>query len=251
MIYDIMGENYKIQQSLSNGTDSALQRYMKLILGTTSLGRLIVFELVMLIACRRSGALGLVLRKKMYPWILKSVGKGVVFGAGVTLRHPHKITIGDGAIVDDNVMLDAKGDSNKGIKIGDGVFIGRNSILSCKDGDIVLDTNVNIGFNCLLTSNNRIEIGADNIIAAYSYILGGGNYKIDGISTPIRENYDYHGKGGVVTGGNVWIGAHVTLLDGVTIGSGCVIGAGSIVSKSFPEDTVLAGSPAKSLRTRK
>ncbi len=246
-----MSEKFKIQQSLSSGSDSSMKRYMDLVFGLRSVPRLIGFELVMLIAGKRSGALGLLLRKKMYPWILGSVGTNVVFGSSITLRHPHKIKISDGVVIDDNVMLDAKGETNQGIELNDGVFIGRNSILSCKNGDITLQKNANLGFNCILSSTNSITIGTDNIIAAYTYILGGGNYKIDGIDTPIRENYDYEGKGGVITGENVWIGAHVTVLDGVSIESGCVIGAGSVVSKNLESNSVAAGSPAKVIRARR
>ena len=227
-----------------------MQRYMNLVFGQNSVLKLFVFELVMLIACKRSGALGLLLRKIMYPWIFKSVGRNVVFGSGITIRHPHKISISDGVVIDDHVMLDAKGETNHGIVLENGVFIGRNSILSCKNGDITLEHNANIGFNCILTSTNAIRIGADNIIAAYTYILGGGNYKIDDIDTPIRENYDYQGRGGVVTKENVWIGAHVTVMDGVTIESGCVIGAGAVVSKSLEKNAVATGTPAKAIRTR-
>jgi acetyltransferase-like isoleucine patch superfamily enzyme len=245
-----MSEDYKIQQAMSAGKASSLQRYMKLVLGQESIGRLLLYEFVLLISSRRSGALGLFLRKKMYPWILGSVGRNVVFGANITLRHPHKISIGDDVIVDENVSLDAKGDDNQGIRLDDAVFIGRNTILSCKNGDIVLEKKANLGFNCLLTSTNSIRIGEDNIIAAYTYIIGGGSYHIDGIATPIRENYDYAGKGGVITRENVWIGAHVTVLDGVTIESGSVIGAGSVVSKDVTRNTVAAGTPARSIRQR-
>ena len=41
-------------------------------------------------------------------------------------------------VIDDNCLLDAKGETNRGIRIGSGVFIGRNTILSCKNGDIEL-----------------------------------------------------------------------------------------------------------------
>ena len=98
-----MSENYKIQQALSNNKTSSLQQYMKLVLGQDSIGRLILYEFVLMVSSRRSGALGLFLRKKMYPWILGSVGRNVVFGANITLRHPHKITLGDGVVIDDGV----------------------------------------------------------------------------------------------------------------------------------------------------
>ena len=84
------------------------------------------------------GALGLALRKWLYPTLLGACGRNVIFGQNVVLRHPHKIRIGDNVMIDDQCLLDAKGTANAGITIGSGVFVGRNTILSCKNGDIVL-----------------------------------------------------------------------------------------------------------------
>ena len=92
----------------------------------------------MLLSQSVPGALGLALRKTLYPLLLGTCGRNVVFGQNVVLRHPHKIHIGDNVVIDDNCLIDAKGESNAGIRIASGVFIGRNTILSCKNGDIEL-----------------------------------------------------------------------------------------------------------------
>src|SRR5262249_50694536 len=121
----------------------------------------------------RAGAFGLLLRKALYPRLLGSCGRNVVFGQNVVLRHPHKIHIGSNVVVDDNCLLDAKGEENRGIRIGDGVFIGRNTILSCKNGDIAINEQANIGFNCELFSASTVVVGASALIAAYVYVIGG------------------------------------------------------------------------------
>ena len=137
------------------------------------------------------GALGLVLRRLLYPRILGGVGSKPIFGRNVSLRHPHKITLGDEVIIDDNCMLDAKGSSNNGIRLGNRVFIGRNSILSCKDGDIVLEDGVNIGFNSEVFSGSKVTIGHDGLLAAYCYVIGGG-HEFQNVDVPVQEHEAVH-----------------------------------------------------------
>src|SRR5512138_505474 len=128
----------RIQDQLSAAGKSARTKYTELVVGRPGLASLLKYEFVVTLAQPRAGALGLALRKTLYPWLLGSCGRNVVFGQNVVLRHPHKIHIGRDVVIDDNCLLDAKGETNRGIRIGDGVFIGRNTILSCKNGDIEL-----------------------------------------------------------------------------------------------------------------
>lgn len=49
-------------------------------------------------------------------------------------------------------------------------------------------------------------------------------------------------------GHNVWIGGSATILPGVTIGNNVVIGAGAVVTKSFPDNVVIGGNPARIIK---
>ncbi len=243
-------KDFKIQESISGKQKTKIQRYMDLVIGSSRFIDLLKYELIVLFFSRIPGALGVFLRGKFYPMLFHEVGRGVVFGSNIVIRHPQKITLGNGVIIDDNVLLDAKGIDNRGITLKDEVFIGRNTILSCKDGNIFLGDRVNIGFNCEIFSSNSVTLGKDILVAAYTYIVGGGNYKLENKDIPINQQPDFKGKGGVTFEDNIWIGSHCVILDGVNIGSGSVIAAGAVVSKDVPKMSIVGGVPAKLLKIR-
>ncbi|MBM3702958.1 MAG: acyltransferase [Actinobacteria bacterium] len=194
------------------------------------------------------GALGIFLRNLFYPLLFKKVGKRVNFGKSVTLRHPYKISIEDDVTIDDYCVLDAKGLENDGIYISKNVFIGRGSILSCKNGDIILERNVNIGFNSEIFSGSKVTIGENTLIAAYVYIIGGGHdYSRVDIPITEQEKISY----GIKIERNCWIGAGVKVFDNVTIGEDTIIGAGAVVSKDIPAFSIAAGIPARVVKSRK
>ena len=157
---------------------SSLQKYQDLVVGSRSLGRLLLYEL----GGRSStswvpGALGLVLRRVAYPLAARARSAATsTFGQGVVLRHPHKIHLGDDVVVDDLVRARRQGRRpTAGIRVGNGVFLGRGTILSCKDGDIALGDHVNIGFHSEIFSGSRSRSGRYGLFAAYTYLVGGGH----------------------------------------------------------------------------
>jgi acetyltransferase-like isoleucine patch superfamily enzyme len=236
-----------IQDAMGAPGRSALRKYQDLVVGSRSLGRLLLYELVMLASSWVPGALGLLLRKVMYPWLLGSVGRNVVFGQGVVVRHPGKIRIGDDVTVDDLVVLDAKGTSNRGIEIGSGVFLGRGTILSCKDGDIVLGDHTNLGFHCEVFSGSTVTVGRHGLFAAYVYLVGGGHEFERGDVAVIEQD---RSSTGIALGDNVWLGTGAKVLDGVRLGSDVVVGANGVVASDLPDGAIAAGVPARVLRTR-
>src|SRR3989339_1297965 len=194
------------------------------------------------------GALGLFLRSKLYPRLIGRVGRNVTFGANVVLRHPHKIAIGDNVVIDDNCCLDAKGTTNEGIRIGTGVFVGRNTILSCKNGDIDLDDHANIGFNVEVFSAARVRIGKHVLVAAYTYLVG-GDHLFDRVDVPVL--YQGRTAQGIEVDDNVWLGAHVVVSDGSRVGRDAIIGAGAVVRGGIPPFAIAAGVPARVIRDRR
>ncbi len=235
-----------IQEAMGAGV-SPLRKYQDLVVGRRGLRHLLLYEAVVLLSAWVPGALGLALRQLLYPLLLGSVGRGVVFGQNVVLRHPHKIRLGDAVTVDDLVVLDAKGTSNRGIEVGSFVFLGRGTILSCKDGDITIGDHGNFGFHCEVFSGSSVTVGKHGLFAAQAYLVGGGHE----FERPDRAVIDQpRTSRGIVLGDNVWLGTGAKVLDGVRIGSDVVIGANAVVNADLPDGAVAAGVPARVLRSR-
>jgi len=237
-----MAEIPKAQEQLFDRRTSARGKYAALVVGRPGWWPLVRHELVMLSSQWVPGALGLALRKALYPRLLGACGRNVVFGQNVVLRHPGKIRIGDDVVIDDNCLVDAKGDGNTGITIGSGVFIGRNTILSCKNGDIELGDRTNIGFNSEVFSASRVTLGADALLAAYCYVIGGDHEHSD-LSMAVQAQG--RKSEGVTIGEAVWMGAGANILDGVTVGRHAIIGAGSVVRIDVPDYAVVVGGKSR------
>jgi acetyltransferase-like isoleucine patch superfamily enzyme len=242
-----MAEIPRAQDQLFDPGSSARDKYARLVVGRPGLGALLKHEAIVMCSQHVPGALGFALRKMLYPSLLGSCGRNVIFGQNVVLRHPHKIKIGDDVVVDDNCLLDAKGETNQGITIGSRVFIGRNTILSCKNGDIELDDGANIGFNCELFSASRVRVGEDTLLAAYCYLIGGDHNVADASMPVVAQG---RRSTGVSVGAGAWLGAGAKVLDGVTIGDGAVIGAGAVVRDAVPAKSIAVGVPARLIGTR-
>jgi acetyltransferase-like isoleucine patch superfamily enzyme len=235
-------------KSLTKPGGSKFKKYCDFFVGKRGFFAFLKYEIITGLFASCPGAAGIFLRGIFYRFLFKKVGKGVSFGKNIMFRHPNKIIIGNNVVIDDNCMLDAKGNTNSGIVIEDGVFLGRNTILSCKDGDIILRENVNLGFNCDIFSGKKIEIGKDTMIAAYTYFVA-GNYVYDSADKPATE-MDTICKG-IYVGENCWFGAKALIFDGVTIGRNSIIGGAAVVNEDIPEYSVAVGMPAKVVKSRK
>ena len=236
-----------VPREIFDSSRTKREKYQDLVIGKPGWGPLLQYEAIVTLTGRVPGALGLFLRSRVYPLLLGACGRNVFFGAGVTLRHPHKICIGNDVVIDDGCVLDAKGSSNTGITIGNGVFLGRHSNINTKDGDIILEDGVNVGAFCTIFSASHVRCGRNTLFAAYSYVVGGGH---DMDRTDVAVIDQTRPSRGIDVGPNCWIGAGTSVLDGVTIGRDAVVGANSVVTKDVAAFSITAGSPSKVIRIR-
>ena len=234
---------------LTDPTVSPLRKYQDLVVGDRGVWSFVRFELLTALLGDLPGVAGLGLRRFLYPSLLGQVGRNVVFGKGITLRHPRLIRLGANVVIEDGCVLDAKGAGHQGIAIGGGVFVGRATILSCKGGSIEVGDNVNLGIACVVLSESRVVIGDNCLFAAHCYLVAGGNHDFSRTDIPVIQQPSVS-RGGITIEPNVWLGVRVTVLDGVTIGRDSVVGAGAVVTRDIPPFSIAAGVPARVIRSR-
>jgi len=238
-----------LTEQLSQTESSVIKRYQTKVLGNDYLLSLLKYELITSLFGNLSGGLGYVFRKRLYPHLFQDVGNGVIFGKGIVLRHPGRITLGNRVAIDDYGLLDASGAGEEGVHLGDDVIVSRNCVIQGKTGPVVIGSKTDIGCNTILSSSTGIVIGRSVLIAGNCYI-GGGRYLSDRWDIPMMEQGVYS-KGPVAIADDVWLGAGAIVLDGVSIGKGCIVGAGAVVTKDIPDYTVAVGVPARIISNRK
>lgn len=177
--------------------------------------------------------------------------KKVFCGAHVKLKCKKKMRIGNGVTLQDGVYIDAL--SKMGVTLGNGASIGTGTVIRCSGNIHELGIGFRLGNrssladNCFVGATGGVFIG-DDVIGGQNIRFHSSNHAFSDLKTLIREQ-GITAKG-IRIGDNCWIGAGAVFCDGVTIGNGCVIGANAVVTKSFPDNSVIAGNPARIIRER-
>jgi acetyltransferase-like isoleucine patch superfamily enzyme len=239
-----------VHRILRETNKSALQKYRELAIGETGFLYSLFYEFCITLFSAIPGGIGYASRRVFFPALLKQAGSGIVFGRSLTLRHPRKVALGHNVNLGDLSTLDAFGYGSGGIRIGDNVLIGRNTMVATKGGEIQIEEGTNIGANCLIYARDtEVKIGRNTLIAANSYVMGGGVHGFERTDIPITEQ-NVKPKG-ISIGDNTWIGAFAAVADGARIGKECVIGAMSFVNGEIPDWSVAYGIPAQVMKKRK
>lgn len=103
--------------------------------------------------------------------------------------------------------------------------------------------NVFVNQGCTFMDGGGISIGNNVMIAPKVNLITGGH------PLPLAERREYTTNAPIVIEDDVWIGAGVTVTQGVTIGAGSVVAAGAVVTRDVPAGTVVAGVPARAIKS--
>jgi acetyltransferase-like isoleucine patch superfamily enzyme len=106
---------------------------------------------------------------------------------------------------------------------------------------------VYIGRSAYFTAIHKISIGDGCVLSDHVYITD-ESHGLDPHAGPIMLQ-QLVSKGPVIIGARCFLGYRVAIMPGVTLGEGCVVGANSTVTRSFPAYSMIAGSPARLIKT--
>lgn len=108
--------------------------------------------------------------------------------------------------------------------------------------NITVGKNVFINACCHFQDQGGITLG-DNCLVGHNVVFATLNH---GFAPEERQSML---PAPIVVGRNVWIGSNSTILRGVTIGDNSIIAAGSVVTKDVPANAIVAGVPARFIRS--
>lgn len=117
-------------------------------------------------------------------------------------------------------------------------IVGSKNINFNKDFSTLLSFAVSGG--CYFQAVNGIDMGEGILFAPGVKVISANHDPLD-YSKHLPEKP-------IKIGNNVWIGANAIILPGVEIGNNTIIGAGSVVTKSFGDNLIIAGNPAKIIK---
>ncbi|MBK9638516.1 MAG: acyltransferase [Bacteroidetes bacterium] len=117
------------------------------------------------------------------------------------------------------------------------------SVVNNGMGAVHIGDNTRVGISNVLIG--PITIG-NHVIIAQNVVMSGLNHGYEDINTPIRLQPCTTAQ--ITIGNDSWIGANAVITAGVSIGKHAIVAAGSVVTKSVPDNTIVAGNPARILK---
>jgi acetyltransferase-like isoleucine patch superfamily enzyme len=192
--------------------------------------------------------IGIAIRALMYRSILTVHGLAAV-ESGVRIRFASNVELGRGSYLDERVYLHA---CPGGIQIGEDTLVMHGAILHVYNfrglphAGIRIGRRSLVGEYCVLRGQGGITVGDRVYLSPHVQLLA-VNHVFDDPSRPFVDQGIT--AEGISVEDDVWIGAGAIIADNVRIGKGSVVAAGAVVSRDVPPHSLVAGVPARVIRT--
>jgi acetyltransferase-like isoleucine patch superfamily enzyme len=146
------------------------------------------------------------------------------------------------------------------VKLGPGVKLSKFiNLYGCQIGEntkigafVEIQKNVTVGKNCKVSSHSFICEGVvieDNVFIGHGVVFINDSYpRATAQDGQLQTEKDWKVEQTLVKKG-ASIGSGVTILSNVVIGENAIVGAGSVVTREVAPNTIVAGNPAKVLRS--
>ena len=172
----------------------------------------------------RSGAIDVLMRRVCFRALVKRLGSGLTIGKNVSVIHPETFEVGERVFIGEQTIIQGRFDGR--CVIGEGVWIGPQSYFDARD--LVIEDFVGWGPGAKVLGSEHTGVPADVPII-----------RTDLEIAPVR------------IGAWADIGVNAIILPGITIGRGAIVGAGAVVTKDVADFDIVAGVPARVIRSRK
>ncbi len=176
-----------------------------------------------------------------------------LIGKGARVRNKRFITSKGNLIIEENAEV--QGISEDGLIFGANVSIGQNALIRPSDyygreigKGLEIGDNSNIGPFNYVGCSGKITIGK-NVMVGPRVSFYAENHVFE--STDIPMKLQGIEKGEIIIGDDCWIASNSVIVSNVTIGEGSIVASGSVVTKDVPPYSIVAGVPAKVIKSRK
>lgn len=183
------------------------------------------------------------------------LGEGVELGDFVVIGQPAKghaegdveTVIGAGSIIRSHTVIYAGATLGERCQTGHGALIREHSTLG---------NEVSIGSHAVIehsvTIGDGVRIHSQAFVPEFSLLEKGAwvgpNAVLTNARYPLSDRVKEDLRGPTLREGAI-VGANATLLPGVVIGKGALVGAGAVVTQDVPDNAVVAGNPARIIKT--